>query len=94
MICLTFITHSQQYSIFPPFHFNLRSNALSLLFFLPQKKSEEEYMKKIQGLLNGEAKLREKIKAAGIDYDFPGYAADVKAKGIQLEATSESSNAK
>ena len=63
-------------------------------FFLPQKKSEEEYMKKIQGLLNGEAKLREKIKAAGIDYDFPGYAADVKAKGIQLKATSEPSNVK
>lgn len=57
--------------------------------FSPQKPSEEKYMEKIQWLLNGEEKLREKIKAMGIDYDFPGYAADVKAKGIQLKATSD-----
>lgn len=40
----------------------------------------EKHAKRLEGLLTKEERKREKLKAAGIDYDFPGYKASAPAK--------------
>jgi len=54
-----------------------------------QKHSAESLEKTKAKLLSKEAKLRKRLAASGIDYDFPGFAAQIpKKKG----ATSEDAN--
>ncbi|XP_068744059.1 MKI67 FHA domain-interacting nucleolar phosphoprotein-like [Montipora capricornis] len=45
-----------------------------------REKNEKEYGKQINNVLLKERKKRKKMKDLGIDYDFPGYASEVKAK--------------
>uniref|UniRef100_A0A9J8CW06 Nucleolar protein interacting with the FHA domain of MKI67 n=1 Tax=Cyprinus carpio carpio TaxID=630221 RepID=A0A9J8CW06_CYPCA len=51
------------------------------------KQHGEEDLKKLGAkLLSKESKLRKRLAAKGIDYDFPGFAAQIPAKKAQSEA--------
>lgn len=51
------------------------------------KKHKEKDLKKLGSkLLSNESKLRKRLAAKGIDYDFPGFAAQIPAKKAQSEA--------
>ncbi|XP_016094347.1 MKI67 FHA domain-interacting nucleolar phosphoprotein [Sinocyclocheilus grahami] len=51
------------------------------------KQHAEEDLKKLgEKLLSKESKLRKRLAAKGIDYDFPGFAAQIPAKKAQSEA--------
>ncbi|CAJ1078584.1 MKI67 FHA domain-interacting nucleolar phosphoprotein [Xyrichtys novacula] len=55
-----------------------------------KRRSEEELEKMRSSLLRKEAKLRKRLAARGIDYDFPGFAAQVppkKASSDPLDAS-------
>jgi len=57
--------------------------------------SEEEIEKKTKSLLEKENKMRNKIKELGIDYDYPGYAAEIEKKNkIEEEINEEEENKK
>ncbi|TRY84839.1 hypothetical protein DNTS_002282 [Danionella cerebrum] len=65
------------------------------LFHRPTKHSvnrynkthtEEELKKLKENLLKKESKLRKRLAAKGIDYDFPGFAAQMTAKKTQSDA--------
>ncbi|XP_074551199.1 MKI67 FHA domain-interacting nucleolar phosphoprotein [Halichoeres trimaculatus] len=45
-----------------------------------RKRSEEQFAKMTKNLLRKESKLRKRLAANGIDYDFPGFAAQVPPK--------------
>ncbi|XP_016375803.1 MKI67 FHA domain-interacting nucleolar phosphoprotein-like isoform X2 [Sinocyclocheilus rhinocerous] len=51
------------------------------------KQHAEDDLKKVgTKLLSKESKLRKRLAAKGIDYDFPGFAVPIPAKKAQLEA--------
>ncbi|XP_062862020.1 MKI67 FHA domain-interacting nucleolar phosphoprotein [Trichomycterus rosablanca] len=51
------------------------------------KSHDSEKMKKLTDkLLSKESKLRKRLAAKGIDYDFPGFAAQIPEKKSQLDA--------
>ncbi|ROL52315.1 MKI67 FHA domain-interacting nucleolar phosphoprotein [Anabarilius grahami] len=51
------------------------------------KKHEEDDLKNLgTKLLKKESKLRKRLAAKGIDYDFPGFASQIPAKKAQSEA--------
>lgn len=45
-----------------------------------KEKTDKEYEKQVSNILKKEQKKRKKMKDLGIDYEFPGYASEVKAK--------------
>lgn len=45
-----------------------------------KEKSKKEHEKQVENILKKEKRKRKKIKDLGIDYDFPGYASEVKTK--------------
>ncbi|XP_067301193.1 MKI67 FHA domain-interacting nucleolar phosphoprotein [Pseudorasbora parva] len=51
-----------------------------------KEHAEGDLMKLGEKLLSKESKLRKRLAAKGIDYDFPGFAAQVPAKKAQSEA--------
>ncbi|XP_043103994.1 MKI67 FHA domain-interacting nucleolar phosphoprotein [Puntigrus tetrazona] len=51
-----------------------------------KKHAEEDQKKVASKLLSKESKLRKRLAAKGIDYDFPGFAAQIPVKKSQLEA--------
>lgn len=45
-----------------------------------RNKTEQEHVKQIDNIVRKERQKRKKMKKLGIDYDFPGYDAEVKTK--------------
>jgi len=45
-----------------------------------RNKTEQEHVKQIDNIVRKERQKRKKMKKLGIDYDFPGYEAEVKTK--------------
>ncbi|CAH3191134.1 unnamed protein product [Porites evermanni] len=45
-----------------------------------KEKTDKEHGKQVKNILKKENKKRKKIKQLGIDYEFPGYASEMKAK--------------
>ncbi|KAL9966246.1 hypothetical protein ACROYT_G024294 [Oculina patagonica] len=43
-------------------------------------KTDEEHQKQVKNILRKEQKKRKKMKDLGIDYEFPGYASEIKTK--------------
>lgn len=43
-------------------------------------KTEEQHEKRLKKLVTGETRLRAKLKAAGVEYDFDGYAEQLEAR--------------
>uniref|UniRef100_A0A1A8JNC3 Mki67 (FHA domain) interacting nucleolar phosphoprotein n=1 Tax=Nothobranchius kuhntae TaxID=321403 RepID=A0A1A8JNC3_NOTKU len=56
-----------------------------------RKRSAEQVAKMTERLLRKESKLRKKLEAQGIDYDFPGFAAQVSQKKKSSAAMDTSS---
>ncbi|XP_061579999.1 MKI67 FHA domain-interacting nucleolar phosphoprotein [Cololabis saira] len=58
-----------------------------------KKHSEEQIAKMTEKLLRKESKLRKRLAARGIDYDFPGFAAQVpqkkKSEGLNASSCSD-----
>ncbi|MEQ2245862.1 hypothetical protein ILYODFUR_032275, partial [Ilyodon furcidens] len=56
-----------------------------------RKRSAEEVSKMTERLLSKESKLRKKLAEQGVDYDFPGFAAQVPRKKTSTDAMNVSS---
>jgi nucleolar protein 15 len=56
-------------------------------------KNAEQQAKVVSGLLSKEKKKRKKLEELGIDYDFPGYSAAVKAAKGEAAETSSTTDA-
>ncbi|XP_047227595.1 MKI67 FHA domain-interacting nucleolar phosphoprotein isoform X1 [Girardinichthys multiradiatus] len=56
-----------------------------------RKRSAEEVSKMTERLLSKESKLRKKLAEQGVDYDFPGFAAQVPRKKMSTDAMNVSS---
>lgn len=51
---------------------------------LNRNRTEEQTKERLQNLLKREDKRRKDLVECGIDYDFPGYKADIEKRGISL----------